>query len=82
MPVTMAAQVQRAADCYNAGAIVLHMQVREADGKGSRRVFMFNECWIACAPPCRRRRCKWGSKALSSSSTFSIFTFQPGYPSS
>ena len=43
IPVTMAEQVQKAVDCYNAGATVLHVHVREADGKGSKRMSMFNE---------------------------------------
>jgi len=43
IPVTMAAQVQKAVDCYNAGATVLHLHVRELDGKGSKRLSMFNE---------------------------------------
>lgn len=43
IPVTMDEQVQKAVDCYNAGATVLHMHVREADGKGSKRLSMFNE---------------------------------------
>ena len=43
VPVTMAQQVQKAVDCYNAGATVLHVHVREADGKGSKRLSMFNE---------------------------------------
>ena len=43
IPVTMADQVQKAVDCYNAGATVLHVHVREADGKGSKRLSMFNE---------------------------------------
>jgi uncharacterized protein (DUF849 family) len=43
IPVTMAEQVQKAVDCYNAGATVLHVHVREADGKGSKRLSMFNE---------------------------------------
>ena len=43
IPVTMDEQVQKAVDCYNAGATVLHVHVREADGKGSKRVSMFNE---------------------------------------
>jgi uncharacterized protein (DUF849 family) len=43
IPVSMAAQVQKAVDCYNAGATVLHVHVREADGKGSKRMSMFNE---------------------------------------
>src|SRR5262245_39081868 len=34
--VTMKDQVQKAVDCYNAGATVLHVHVREADGKGSK----------------------------------------------
>ncbi len=41
--VTMDEQVQKAVDCYNAGATVLHVHVREADGKGSKRLSMFNE---------------------------------------
>ena len=36
-------QVQKAVDCYNAGATVLHLHVRELDGKGSKRLSKFNE---------------------------------------
>jgi uncharacterized protein (DUF849 family) len=43
IPVTMDEQVQKAVDCYNAGATVLHVHVREADGSGSKRISMFNE---------------------------------------
>ncbi|HXQ46045.1 MAG TPA: 3-keto-5-aminohexanoate cleavage protein, partial [Caulobacteraceae bacterium] len=43
IPVTMDEQVQKAVDCYNAGASVLHVHVREPDGKGSKRLSMFNE---------------------------------------
>ena len=43
IPVSMDAQIQKAIDCYNAGATVLHVHVREADGKGSKRLSMFNE---------------------------------------
>lgn len=43
VPVTLDEQVQKAVDCYNAGATVLHVHVREADGKGSKRLSMFNE---------------------------------------
>ena len=43
IPVTMADQVQKAVDCWNAGATVLHVHCREADGKGSKRMSMFNE---------------------------------------
>jgi uncharacterized protein (DUF849 family) len=43
IPVTMDEQVQKAVDCYNAGATVLHVHAREADGKGSKRLSMFNE---------------------------------------
>ena len=43
IPVTMEEQVQKAVDCYNAGATVLHVHVRELDGKGSKRLSMFNE---------------------------------------
>ncbi len=43
IPVSMDAQVQKAVDCYNAGATVLHVHVREADGKGSKSMSTFNE---------------------------------------
>lgn len=43
IPVTMDEQVQKAVDCWNAGATVLHVHVRELDGKGSKRLSMFNE---------------------------------------
>ncbi|MGW5473541.1 3-keto-5-aminohexanoate cleavage protein [Streptomyces chartreusis] len=43
LPLTMAEHVQAAVDCYNAGATVLHIHVRELDGKGSKRMSMFNE---------------------------------------
>ena len=43
IPVSMEEQVQKAVDCYNAGATVLHVHVREADGKGSKRISTFNE---------------------------------------
>ena len=35
IPVTMDEHVQKAVDCYNAGATVLHVHVRELDGKAS-----------------------------------------------
>ncbi|MDP2022396.1 MAG: 3-keto-5-aminohexanoate cleavage protein, partial [Hydrogenophaga sp.] len=41
--VTMEQQIQKAVDCYNAGATVLHLHVRELDGKGSKRLSKFNE---------------------------------------
>ncbi len=41
--VTMDQQIQKAVDCYNAGATVLHVHVREEDGKGSKRLSKFNE---------------------------------------
>src|SRR5689334_16462361 len=43
IPVTMEAQVQKAVDCYNAGATVLHLHVRELDGMGSKKLSKFNE---------------------------------------
>ena len=43
IPVTVDEQVQKAVDCWNAGATVLHVHVREADGKGSKRLSMFND---------------------------------------
>ena len=41
--VTMEQQIQKAVDCYNAGATVLHLHVRELDGHGSKRLSKFNE---------------------------------------
>src|SRR3954469_13142392 len=43
LPVTMTEQIQKAVDCYNAGATVLHVHVREENGKGSKRLSKFNE---------------------------------------
>ncbi|HEY1327365.1 MAG TPA: 3-keto-5-aminohexanoate cleavage protein [Casimicrobiaceae bacterium] len=43
IPVTIKEHVQKAVDCYNAGATVLHVHVRELDGKGSKRLSKFNE---------------------------------------
>jgi len=43
IPVTMEEHIQKAVDCYNAGATLLHIHVREADGKGSKRLSKFNE---------------------------------------
>jgi uncharacterized protein (DUF849 family) len=43
IPVTMEQHIQKAVDCYNAGATVLHIHVREEDGKGSKRLSRFNE---------------------------------------
>ena len=43
IPLTMDQHVQQAVDCWNAGATVLHMHVRELNGKGSKRMSQFNE---------------------------------------
>lgn len=43
LPLTMDQHVQAAVDCWNAGATVLHIHVRELDGKGSKRLSKFNE---------------------------------------
>src|SRR6185312_16992581 len=43
IPISLDDQVQRALDCYNAGATVLHVHVREEDGSGSKRLARFNE---------------------------------------
>ncbi|NBA96933.1 3-keto-5-aminohexanoate cleavage protein [Pseudomonas sp. R5(2019)] len=43
IPLTMGEQVQKAVDCFDAGATVLHLHVRELDGKGSKRLSKFNE---------------------------------------
>lgn len=43
IPVTLDQHVQAAVDCYNAGATVLHIHVRELDGRGSKRLSMFNQ---------------------------------------
>lgn len=41
--VSMPEQIQKAVDCYNAGATVLHVHVREENGHGSKRLSKFNE---------------------------------------
>jgi uncharacterized protein (DUF849 family) len=43
LPITMDEHVQKAVDCYDAGATVLHLHVREEDGHGSKRLSKFNE---------------------------------------
>ena len=43
LPLTIDEHVQQAVDCYEAGATVLHIHVRELDGKGSKRLSKFNE---------------------------------------
>jgi uncharacterized protein (DUF849 family) len=43
IPLTLEDQVQKAVDCYNAGATVLHFHAREMDGHGSKRMSFFNE---------------------------------------
>ena len=43
LPLTMDQHIQQAVDCYEAGATVLHIHVRELDGKGSKRLSKFNE---------------------------------------
>jgi uncharacterized protein (DUF849 family) len=43
IPVTLRQHVQQAVDCWNAGATVLHVHVREEDGHGSKRLSKFNE---------------------------------------
>ena len=41
--ITIEEQVQKAVDCYNAGATVLHFHVREDDGSGCKNLDRFNE---------------------------------------
>jgi uncharacterized protein (DUF849 family) len=43
LPISIDEHVQKAVDCYNAGATVLHVHVREEDGHGSKRLSKFNE---------------------------------------
>lgn len=52
IPVSMQAQIQKAVDCYNAGATVLHVHVREEDGKGSKRLSKFNELLAGIREAC------------------------------
>ena len=54
IPLTMDEHVQKAVDCYNAGATVLHLHVRELDGKGSKRLSKFNE--LIAGPKAKARR--------------------------
>ncbi len=41
--VTIEEQIQKAVDCYNAGATVLHFHAREDDGSGCKDLNRFNE---------------------------------------
>src|SRR3989344_1062634 len=43
IPLSMEEHIQKAVDCYNAGATVLHLHVREEDGSGCKRLSKFNE---------------------------------------
>ena len=52
IPVSMEAQIQKAVDCYNAGATGLHVHVREEDGKGSKRLSKFNELLAGIREAC------------------------------
>jgi uncharacterized protein (DUF849 family) len=52
IPVSMDAQIQKAVDCYNAGATVLHVHVREEDGKGSKRLSKFNQLLAGIREAC------------------------------
>jgi uncharacterized protein (DUF849 family) len=52
IPVSMADQVRKAVDCYEAGARVLHVHVRESDGKGSKRLSKFNELLAGIRQAC------------------------------
>jgi len=52
IPVSMDAQIQKAVDCYNAGATVLHVHVREEDGNGSKRLSKFNELLAGIREAC------------------------------
>ena len=55
IPVTMDEQVQKAVDCYNAGATVLHVHVREARRQGQQApVEVQRAARRACAGACRR----------------------------
>lgn len=50
--VSMDEQIQKAVDCYNAGATVLHVHVREEDGKGSKRLSKFNQLLAGIRKAC------------------------------
>lgn len=46
LPLSIEQHVQQAVDCYEAGATVLHIHVRELEGKGSKRLSKFNELLV------------------------------------
>ena len=52
LPLTMDEHVAKAVDCYNAGATVLHVHVREEDGKGSKRLSKFNQLLAGIRKAC------------------------------
>ena len=42
IPVTLEQQIQKAVDCHDAGAAVVHVHAREEDGQGSKRLSRLN----------------------------------------
>jgi len=50
--VKMEDQIRKAVDCYEAGARVLHVHVRELDGKGSKHLSKFNELLAGIRKAC------------------------------
>ena len=55
LPVSWKEQVQKAVDCYNAGATLLHVHVRDPKtGHVSKNFKEYADFIGCCAPPCRR----------------------------
>ena len=55
LPVTWDEQVQAAKDCYNAGATMLHVHVRDPQtGPAPRTSSSSTTCWGGSARRCRR----------------------------
>jgi hypothetical protein len=50
--VSWTSRYRRQVDSYNAGATVLHVHVRETDGRGSKRLSQFNKLLADGGSPC------------------------------
>ena len=53
IPVSFAQQVQKAVDCYNAGATVLHVMCASPMARDRRTSTALTKCLIACVARCR-----------------------------
>jgi 3-keto-5-aminohexanoate cleavage enzyme len=53
IPISPEEQAQAALDCYNAGAVVLHLHVRDEQGKTSADINVYNKAVTLIEPAAR-----------------------------